>query len=902
MEIEKINRELKKLPIECSYSFAARITLKVLPGLSATQNRIDQFGYWAVGERTMYLLSILRACVMAEGSVLSIFSSSESFIAAAKSAKASHLASSAFATPAASAAETARFAAAAVTATDAAAAALNATRTARAASFAAASALITLDIKDELYRVKKYYEQAGAAGYFNQPLWDSPDDKGYQVGEKFVNELNQIGCGFDFWAEWYQNHLDGIAADQAIIEGIVYLSEEQLSQSISEINAYLKTISQAEGALNRVRVIFVGYGESGKTSLIRALNGLEVIEGRETMTPGIDISKWAVPGSDITAHFWDFGGQVIAHATHQFFLRSQCLYILLLDGRTEINANEQAEYWLEHVRAFGGNAPVMLVGNKADLCTVNLDMVRLKEKYPNIKEFMPISCTRLRGRYKSHFQDFRSKLIDNIIGLGMHRCWFLKPHFTVLEKLISKSSRESFLKKESYQELCEQCGVEEQGELGRKWLLELLDRLGIILYFPDIDTLDTYILNPRWLTYGVYTLLYSIEAKENKKGRLKEIDVIEILGGKRMRDNLGSLLSYPSEKVGIIIRAMERFKICFRCRYESDLIIIPALLESDQPPHGFVKADSLIFEFAFVGFLPRHVMPNFIVARHDEIVDELVWQNGVVLRKLDNSAEALVQVDYHDRVLTLWVRGVQASRYFSILHDEVSRILNRMPELRFKEWVVVPESSRIEELAVGDRLEHELIRANFRQLLAMEEKGREEYDCEYGTFNLKKILQIMPPEGRSEYRNEFQRAIKSRSMERAANIEIEPAPFVLPEKPKWHLQWWFISCVIGLIAGGVAAWQLHSFDVALACCALGFGVALLFNPMRRFFRTALSVLGFVTGANTLSGLEANIDLTGLMDKPFAFMFKLGLGDKPWLNVALVALAGFLFWLDSKEDK
>ncbi|MCI5121980.1 MAG: hypothetical protein D3908_12470 [Candidatus Electrothrix sp. AUS4] len=147
-------------------------------------------------------------------------------------------------------------------------------------------------------------------------------------------------------------------------------------------------------------------------------------------------------------------------------------------------------------------------------------------------------------------------------------------------------------------------------------------------------------------------------------------------------------------------------------------------------------------------------MPNFIVGRHDEIKGEFVWQNGVVLSKQDSSAEALLQVDYHDRVLSLWVRGKKANDYFKIIYDDLKRILNLMPELRFSEWVIVPEESRIKDDQFFPRPD-KLIKANFRQLLAMEDKGRTEYDCEYGTFDLAKILQIMPRAARPAYQQEL---------------------------------------------------------------------------------------------------------------------------------------------------
>ena len=192
----------------------------------------------------------------------------------------------------------------------------------------------------------------------------------------WLRQLRKLCNGFDYWADWYQDRSAAKPLEGQAIRHSILLSREILARPPGDINAYLKSLQNktATGPLNRVRAIFIGFGAAGKTSVIRVLNGEEVIEGKEEMTPGVEIREWKLPGSEITADLWDFGGQVIAHATHQFFLRSRCLYVLVLDGRAEINANEQAEYWLEHVRAFGQDSPVLIVGNKADQARVNLDM------------------------------------------------------------------------------------------------------------------------------------------------------------------------------------------------------------------------------------------------------------------------------------------------------------------------------------------------------------------------------------------------------------------------------------------------------------------------------------------------------------------------------------------------
>ena len=88
--------------------------------------------------------------------------------------------------------------------------------------------------------------------------------------------------------------------------------------------------------LRELKVIFVGRGGVGKTSLIEVLKGGEFVEGRKK-TEGIAITRWplTLPDGAATALVWDFGGQEIMHGTHQFFLTHRSLYIVVLDALLE---------------------------------------------------------------------------------------------------------------------------------------------------------------------------------------------------------------------------------------------------------------------------------------------------------------------------------------------------------------------------------------------------------------------------------------------------------------------------------------------------------------------------------------------------------------------------------------
>ena len=554
----------------------------------------------------------------------------------------------------------------------------------------------------------------------------------------FVQELHKLGNDFDYWISWLQDRYTGKPIASEALKNSVLLSNEIVSLSPQEINIYLKSLNTATTPLNRVRAIFIGFGAAGKTSLIHVLNDEPVVEGKEEMTPGIDISDWNLPGSKIKAHLWDFGGQVMAHATHQFFLRSSCVYVLVLDGRTEINANAQAEYWLEHVRAFGGGAPVLLVGNKSDQTRVNLDLRYLKDKYPNIVDFYPLSCTRCDSDYRRQFEIFRDDFVARLQAVGTHQVMFTPQHFAVLEALRERSPKEVFLKKTTYERLCGKHKVAKRGGLDREWLLDLLDKLGVVIHFPRIPTLNAFLLNPRWLTYGVYTLLYN-ERALRQYGRLCDQDVIDILQAEQVTDNLDNVLRYEADKCRFIVDAMEQFQLCYRLSDTPGAFIVPDLLPSDRPEHlDFDKRDALVFDFDFEGLLPRHLMSAFIVRRHGEIVDGLVWQNGVRLRSVNGKAEALMQADYHERRFSLWVEGEQAQHFFYALYDTVLHLLEKL-DLRYREWVHLPGN-----LADPAR------RAPFKTVLAMSIAGQKHYVCEYGTYELAEVLKIMPKEKQQE--------------------------------------------------------------------------------------------------------------------------------------------------------
>jgi signal recognition particle receptor subunit beta len=550
-----------------------------------------------------------------------------------------------------------------------------------------------------------------------QPLWpEGAPTEAAQLWTQLQSDLRGLDAGFQVWIDWYQDRLDGKPFDWGIERQWALLSKEQLSQSPAEINAYLKGLRGGElnKELKRVRAIFIGHGEAGKTSLIRALHGEDVIQGKEQMTQGVAIklsmeeeagvftSVTDYKDDDLTVHFWDFGGQVMAHATHQFFLRSKCLYVIVLVGRAERNPNEEAEYWLEHVRAFGDNAPVLLVGNKADVMPVNLDLTTLKQKFPNIAGFHSLSCTQAKGAFKDEFDLFHKKFGANLKVLGQNVQHFSPEQFSVLKAIEQEAAQDDFLDERRFDEICKTNGIVMEGPGGRDSLLDIFDKLGIVLHFEKLPFLSDYVLNPRWLTYGIYTIMYSKEA-ETAHGRLSEASLVRILKKANPSISGGRVLRFPPDRCAIIAKAMAAFGVAYGL--ETGEFVIPALLPPEQPDHDFKPDGALAFRFGFAGFLPRHVLPALVVKHFQDIAKvngrEIIWQNGVLLRPRRQDSEALVRADYHTRTIDILVKGTDPAFYLGMLRDSILATLEKMPQLPFEEEVELRPDMRMNAVGPG---------------------------------------------------------------------------------------------------------------------------------------------------------------------------------------------------------
>ncbi|NEQ30222.1 MAG: GTP-binding protein, partial [Leptolyngbya sp. SIO4C5] len=280
------------------------------------------------------------------------------------------------------------------------------------------------------------------------------------------------------------------------------------------INYYLQNKAEPSRLLNEAKVLLVGEAKVGKTSLVKRLID-DTFDPAERMTEGINIRAWPIDANQQTVklNIWDFGGQEIMHATHQFFLTKRSLYLLVLNARQDEQGN-RIEYWLKIIRSFGGNSPVIVVGNQVDQKSLDIDRRGLKRKYPNIVGFIETSCSNPKHR---GVEKLRREIQAQITDLPhvfdrLPASWFeVKAR---LEKLEA-----DYIEYHQYQQICADQKVAD--EQSQKTLIGFLHDLGIALNFRDDPRLQQdSVLNPEWVTNGVYSILNDNALMTQHKGML----------------------------------------------------------------------------------------------------------------------------------------------------------------------------------------------------------------------------------------------------------------------------------------------------------------------------------------------------------------------------------------------
>ncbi|MEY2563641.1 MAG: hypothetical protein QOH88_1834 [Verrucomicrobiota bacterium] len=444
---------------------------------------------------------------------------------------------------------------------------------------------------------------------------------------------------------------------------------EILSQGLVGIQNYFSALLEAPlERLYEAKILIVGEGGVGKTRLAERLispvsDSANMIDTRST--EGIEIRKWTVttPETDtFLINLWDFGGQEIYHATHQFFLTKRSLYLFVWDARKE-DRTGGFDYWLNVIRLLSGGSPIIVVLNKVDERVREIDEADLKRHFSNIQEFHKVSA--LTGLGVDALRNRVKVVATSLPHVGDE--W--PATWSRARKALENDLR-NHISRDQYEEICKTAGV-----LGSQMnsLSAYLHDLGVILHFQDDAVLQRIvILRPEWGTNAVYKVL-DTQRVQSAKGRFTLADLRKIWGN----------TEYPRSYHPELLQLMIKFELCFPIG-ESGIYVAPELLSAEMPELEWETQDNLVFEYHYA-FMPAGIITRFIARMHSAIDGDKYWRNGVVLAR--RQTRARVVAEPLNRKIRVAVQGDARRELLSIIRHQIDEIHRTLNEPRVNEMV-----------------------------------------------------------------------------------------------------------------------------------------------------------------------------------------------------------------------
>jgi internalin A len=433
---------------------------------------------------------------------------------------------------------------------------------------------------------------------------------------------------------------------------------------------YQQRFEEKTDYIYEAKLLILGEGGVGKTSLANKLIDssyrlkLEGGENPERSTEGIDVLRFDFPhpsGNSFRINIWDFGGQEIYHATHQFFLTKRSLYLLVVDTRQD---NTDFNYWLEVVELLSGSSPTLIIKNEKQDRSCQLNENQLRGRFPHLEKILPTNLSSNRG-----LPDIIAAIQHHIsqlphIGQPLPKTW-------VRVRAAMEADTRNYITQSEFLSLCDTHGFKRRED--KLQLSGYLHDLGVCLHFQDDPILKNWIiLKPEWGTTAVYKVLDTPQVQQSL-GCFTYEDLAKIWAEDKYIDMRDELL-----------QLMIRFKLCYEISHRPRTYIAPQLLSPNQPEYKWDDTENLILRYHY-DFMPKGILARFTVEMHRLIDQDLLWKDGVILA--DNNARAEVIEVYYKNEIRIRISGKIKKNLLEKVRHEFGKIHDSYERLRYQEYI-----------------------------------------------------------------------------------------------------------------------------------------------------------------------------------------------------------------------
>jgi len=453
-------------------------------------------------------------------------------------------------------------------------------------------------------------------------------------------------------------------------------------------NWYEQIIAQGTDYIYEAKMLIVGEGGSGKTTLARKIDDPESpLPSEDHRTRGIhildhyfDVDSRNEPGKrkNFRLNVWDFGGQDNYYSTHRFFLTKRSLYVLVADNRKD---NTHFDYWLDITRMFAGESPMIIVLNEKDDVKSPKDLSGERARFDNIKDVISLNfktCeetdTAKRKQRLKKIYDLIA-LIENISSRLPHIGAAVPARWVNIRRAISAHPK-PFITLKQFRELCGEHHITKAEDI--ETLSGYFHDLGVLLHYSEDDLLKkTVILKPSWATNAVYRV-FDHDSIKAKNGRFTKQDARDIWCEAEYCDMHAELFAM-----------MHKFRLAYMIE-GTEKLVAPSMLCPEKPEYEWDGRQNLQLHYKYEVFMPEGILSNAIVMLHkyikqDDKQNDLVWKNGVVLERHETFAEIYTRPNIHQVFIRLYGKDIKG--LLSHISDTIEEINGTYHNLKVEKLV-----------------------------------------------------------------------------------------------------------------------------------------------------------------------------------------------------------------------
>ncbi len=330
---------------------------------------------------------------------------------------------------------------------------------------------------------------------------------------------------------------------------------------------------------------------------------------------------------------WDFAGQHIEHATHQFFLTENAIYLILWNARQGPESGKHdLWYWLELLKMRVRNPKFLLVATHVEHTPPDLNLSQIERSYNGCQGNFAVELSNLKG-----MDPLQARILEVAADSPSLRAEWPPDWLAVRDEVRKIRQKQPHMTPAAFRSLMKKKRV--TGQVAQKDLAGQLHNLGEILYFQERDELSSLvILNPEWVTELIALVVRSKEVRDNS-GILSKADLAKLWKKAKLQPRVQDHL----------IHLMDWFDLTYSTGHRTELGIVvealpystPESLQKVELPEDQPRME-MIFRFPSLQRRLPPGIPTWGIARAHRFAKCTSWRDAAAFEDRDSKSQALI--------------------------------------------------------------------------------------------------------------------------------------------------------------------------------------------------------------------------------------------------------------------